>query len=80
MSETLSAGGTYLSQREIVALTGKVRPKAQMKRLSNMRINAVPGGDGKLRVLRAHHDAVLSGDSAANRRSKTIEPDWSPLA
>jgi len=70
---------TYLFQSEIKALTGRVRPSAQIKRLAGMKINAVRGADGKVRVLREHHDAVLSGDPKRAKKAHTEEPNWNAI-
>jgi len=52
-----------LSEDEVVALTGKVRPHAQHRVLSALGIKAKPrdpeGRDFSLIVLRAHRDVAL---------------------
>lgn len=67
-----------LNQKELVELTGYKRKDAQVRALRFMGIEHLPRPDGTIAVLRAHAEAVLSGQDPA-RLTKKIEPNWSAI-
>lgn len=63
--------GLVLEEAEIVAVTKKVRPTAQLRVLRTLGIDARPRPDGSLLVLRK---SLQPG--AANAKVKPFEIDW----
>jgi len=67
----------YLTPDEIVALTGyQTRPAATRWLERNGWPYAAPARNGWPRVLRAYHDARLSGLEVKSRAKKHQEPAW----
>ena len=62
----------FLSKDELVALTGKRRPKAQARALTGMCIPYRRRPDGSPVVLRIHLDMLSGPDAPAN--GATLEP------
>jgi hypothetical protein len=68
-----------LTDAELVELTGKQRPSAQMRALKYMGIDHKQRADGTLVVARAHFELLLGGGAAPAKPKKTVEPDWSKV-
>ena len=70
----------YLTDDELRELTKRQRPSAQRRVLRSMGIESKLRADGSLVVLRAHHDAVMSGETGAKKKPKReVEPNWEAL-
>ena len=66
-----------LTDAELVELTGKRRPSAQIRALRHMGIHHKRRGDGTLVVARAHFELLLGGETPG--KPKKIEPDWNKV-
>jgi hypothetical protein len=64
----------FLTPDELVELTHKQRPAAQIRALRARGIEHRVRPDGKPVVLRSHLEALMGGAKPARRRA---EPDWS---
>ena len=64
----------FLTPDELVELTHRQRPAAQIRALRAMGVEHRVRPDGKPVVLRAHIEALLG---AAKPRRPRVEPDWS---
>jgi hypothetical protein len=64
----------FLSKDELVALTGRRRPKAQARALTGMGIPYRRRPDGSPVVLRIHLDTFSGADAPANGATLGLEP------
>lgn len=64
----------FLTPEELVELTHRQRPAAQIRALRAMGIEHRVRPDGKPVVLRAHVEALLGAAKPPKRRG---DPDWS---
>lgn len=68
----------FLSENEVRGVTGRVKPSAQLRWLSQAGINAKRRADGTVLVSRRHYEDVMAGGSSRQRRAGR-EPDFSAL-
>ncbi len=68
----------FLSETELIDLTGLVQKAAQARWLRKNRFEFVVRADGAPRVLRDHVKVRL-GAMHDDNPSVTIEPDWSAI-
>jgi len=68
-----------LDTDELIELTHKCRPHAQLKVLAAMGIESKVRPDGTLAVSRAHVEAVLGNTTPATVPAH-VEPNWGALA
>jgi hypothetical protein len=68
-----------LTEPEIVALTGKVKHRAQARELDRLHIKATPRGNGSLIVLRVHRDAALGLRKTMPRTEQAAAPNFAAL-
>jgi len=68
----------FLTEQELVALTGRSRRAAQVRALYFMGIEHKVRPDGTVAVLRAHVDKVMGGE-VYDYQQKTTEPNWSAI-
>jgi hypothetical protein len=66
-----------LTQEELIELTNRSRPSAQIKVLRHMCIEHRVRPDGSIVVLRHHVEQVLGGEPY--KTSKPKEPNWRAL-
>lgn len=65
----------FLTSEEVIDLTGKKRPSAQVRALRGMGIEHRVRADGKVIVARAHIEKILDCN-VENKVKKRIEPKW----
>lgn len=67
-----------LTEDELIALTGRKRPKFQAKVLNFIGVRYTHRPDGSLVVHQAHVDAALGvvAQSATTEGRKRTEPNW----
>ena len=67
-----------LTKNELIEITGKERPSAQIKWLRSQGFTVVPRADGLPLVSRNHFEAMMGGE---HYQSKALihEPDFSSL-
>lgn len=70
----------FLTDDDIIALTGKLRSDAQARALDFMGISHKLRPDGSVAVLRAHVEKVF-GEGVASKTRRKTQPDWdTPLS
>ena len=71
----------FLSQEEIVELTGKKRRPAQVSALNMMGIEHKVNADGRVIVLTSHIENVFGGNMKTRLESKNTkqQPDWGAI-
>lgn len=69
----------FLTDAEIVALTKRSRPHAQVARLRAMGIDHKPRPGDCPAVLRAHVEHLLGGKTPTKMGIVLPEPDWSAI-
>jgi hypothetical protein len=67
----------FLTEDELVTLTGRKTARTQSVVLSQMGINFKLNAIGKVIVLRSHAEQVISGER--NRSAKIFEPNWAAV-
>ena len=67
-----------LTKNELIEITGKERPSAQIKWLRSQGFTVVPRADGRPLVSRFHFETMMGGE---HYQSKALihEPDFSSL-
>lgn len=68
----------FLSDAELVALTGKARHSAQLRALRSMGIEHRVRPDGSLAVSRSHVEGLLGG-AAGDKVTPPKQPNWDAL-
>lgn len=68
-----------LTEPEIVALTDKVKHRAQARELARLGIKATPRGNGSLIVLRAHRDVALGLRKTSRLVEQSAAPNFAAL-
>ncbi len=67
----------FLTEEDIINLTGKQRRNAQMKELNILGITFRKRGDGSLVVMTAHVEKILDGKIPSGLESTNeVEPNW----
>lgn len=70
----------FLSDDELIALTGKQRKSAQIRALGMLGIAHVVRADGAPVVLRAHIEMIMGGtETTTAKAKKKPTPNWSAL-
>lgn len=69
-----AAEAICLTEDEIVEITGKKRPSAQLRELNRLMIDAKQRGDGKVIVFR---QSLPSADYS--RKPKPVQPNYDAL-
>ena len=67
----------FLTDEELIFLTGKKRRPSQAEALNSMGIEHRVRADGHIIVLREHVESLLG--ASRNKSLKSIEPDWSMI-
>lgn len=70
----------FLTNQEIIELTGRRYKAAQRVVLCHMGIEHKVRPDGSLAVLKSHIDKQFDGIAESVTISKRIEPNWGALA
>ena len=68
----------FLDADELISLTQRQRPSAQLRVLRYMGIEYKTRPDGSLAVLKDHVEHLLGGATPA-KPEKEFEPDWSAI-
>jgi len=68
-----------LTEAELIDLTGKSRPSAQVRALQIMGIDHLIRPDGSVLVARALVEQLLGLQARGNRSVKSDEPNWESL-
>lgn len=66
-----------LTDAEIVELTRKVRPSAQIRALRHLGIDHKRRADGSVLVTRSHFEQLLNATGSSKMIPKKTELDWS---
>lgn len=69
-----------LSDTEIVELTRKRRPSAQVRALRHLGIDHKQRADGSILVARSHFEDLHKATSSSKMLPKRTEPDWSKVS
>lgn len=69
----------FLTEQEIIDLTGRKRHNAQRSALNAMGITSKVRADGSLVVLSAHVHKELGGSETSQTTPKQAEPNWGAL-
>ncbi len=69
----------HLTSEELKAITGRVRPSAQVKWLRANGFTVLQRADGVPLVSRAHFELVMGGVEREKGRRGEVEPDYSSL-
>lgn len=67
----------FLSEDELVVLTGRKTARTQSVVLGQMGINFKLNAIGKVIVLKTHAEQVISGEK--NRSARIFEPNWAAV-
>lgn len=67
----------FLTEEELLELTGRQRRDAQVKMLRHMGIDHRVRADGTVVVLKTHIDKVFGGIAEQTVKVKRVEPNWS---
>lgn len=70
---------TFLLAEEVKALTKRTVRPAQVRVLKAMGIEHRVRPDGSVAILRAHITKVFGGNPDAQRKAKTITPNWDAM-
>ena len=70
----------YLTEHELVGITGKVRPSAQLRWLRSEGFIAKRRADGSVLVSRRHYEEVMGGANSAARDRRKRTPNFGALA
>lgn len=68
----------FLTEQQLIELTGKKYAAAQARQLVFMGIQYKKRGDGSIAVLKAHIDKMFDGVYSENQPS-LIQPNWAAL-
>jgi len=68
-----------LTPEELIDLTHRTRPKAQLRALRAMGIEARQRPDGSVAVLRTAVEASMGGATPNRNTIRKTEPDWEAL-
>jgi hypothetical protein len=69
----------YLTSEELQAITGRVRPSAQVKWFRANGFTVLERADGMPLVSRAHFELVMGGVESHEGRNREVEPDYDSL-
>lgn len=75
----MSACAVLLTEDELILLTGRRRPSAQIRALRNMGIEHRVRPDGTPAVSRAHVESLLSGARHHSIVDEGAEPNWEAM-
>lgn len=67
---------TFLTQEEIVEMTGRTQRAAQTRELTHMGVIHKPRADGSVLVLRAHVEQLLGYQAERKAKEPHYEPNW----
>ena len=67
-----------LNKAQLIELTGKIKPSAQIRALRSMGIAHKVRPDGTPAVLESHIESILCGTIAANK-AEIAEPNWDAM-
>jgi hypothetical protein len=69
----------FLDPDEVRALTGRRRPKAQVRALAGMGIDSRINAKSDVVVLRAHVEHILGMKAVARPKTRECTPNWEAL-
>lgn len=69
----------FLTPAQLIRITKRRKPKAQLKVLRARKYAVDIDGDGRPLVLRAHVEAKFGIAASGEPRRKATKPDWSYL-
>lgn len=69
-----------LSDIEVIELTRKRRPAAQVRALRHLGINHKQRADGSVMIARSHFDGLFGEATSSIMLAKRTEPDWSKVS
>lgn len=75
----MSHSSIFLNARELIELTSRSRPKAQIRALQFMGIEYRVRPDGSVVVIRAHVEHSVSHDDKNHRMVREPQPNWGAI-
>lgn len=69
----------YLTEEEVIGITGRKRPDAQLRWFTRNGFTAKQRGDRTVLVSRKHFEEVMCGAGNSGPRRKTAQPNFEAL-